>query len=259
MKTNKLCLGILFLTGLFCYYNSDAQYILAGQTEGENIHYFDIEDIYMYAEPYSPASHIMVLYGQSLHVQFYAWHWGDSQGTSGFADNDAWLSVTSQNDYYIEKHDFGDTIGPGLNWEDQELLYCYYDDYGGSGGVFWGSGFVGFKIIEGDTVYGWIGVDISAGDFHIFDYAFYCENYVGIEEYKKKTVVLNCSNPVTDKLILSSGENKDLTFRLYNALGCIVIVGEIKQGDNTISIQHLQRGLYFLHVDNREVFKILKN
>jgi hypothetical protein len=65
-------------------------------------------------------------------------------------------------------------------------------------------------------------------------------------------------NPATDHVIVTSEKEEPQSFELFSANGKLVQTGELTHGNNTISLNKLENGIYFLHSDNA-VLKLVKN
>ena len=69
-------------------------------------------------------------------------------------------------------------------------------------------------------------------------------NVSGIADFTKDKISI-FPNPVTDKLIVGNSDNYN-TFEIYNVFGETIYKGNLNQ--NTISVSHLNNGIYFIRV-----------
>ncbi|HOW24490.1 MAG TPA: hypothetical protein PK711_02370 [Bacteroidales bacterium] len=242
--------------------SANAQYIIAGQTSGNHIYYFDIEDVIFYAEPNNPVTFPINIDGGWFDLQFGAYlfigHYSTSYGSEVAPLGSTSISVLIGEDNWINKFNPGDTIDFSLIWQSEPgILESYYeDDFGNSviQGVFHGEGYMGFKIDSPDFIIGWIRLDIFWSEVTIYDYAFYSDTYVSDIEINKQDFEILFQNPVTDNLLLhlnSSYENTSYYYRLFNLPGRELENGILHEGSNTIDLQHLSSGVFMLQVWDR--------
>jgi hypothetical protein len=163
-----------FILSFICLFSSvHAQSILAGQTTGDNVYYFDIEDIYIYASPNEMSHATMDLDQDNIDdIKFeVSWYIGPGSASARSSAeplndtwismiNDAWISGITDNDSWVKKHLLEDIIDSELEWsQEMGILYGYFTDYWGNttfSGEFNGQGFLAFRIIQEDTIIGWM-------------------------------------------------------------------------------------------------------
>ncbi len=255
-----------FILIFICIVSSiHAQSILAGQTSGANVYYFNIEDVYIYTSP-DETSHTTVDLDMDNHddIEFeVSWYIGPgSQGARSSAKplNDTWISMMADHDTWAFKHLMGDSIDSGLQWSQEEgILYRVFTDYWGNttaSGEFNGLGFLAFRIIHEDTITGWIQIDPSTTDLTIYDYAFYAV-FTGSESLEKETIKILYNNPCYELLIVNNLLKNTVPYILSDMTGKVVSQGTLLSGNNQIDIESCHSGLYFLTI-NEKTFKVVK-
>jgi hypothetical protein len=255
-----------FILSFICFISSvHAQSIIAGQTSGANVHYFDIEDVYIYTSP-NETSHTTVDLDSDnnddieFEVSWYIGPGSQSARSSAKPLNDTWISMMADHDTWVFKHFMGDSIDSGLQWSQEEgILYGVFTDYWGNttaSGEFNGMGFLAFRIVHEDTIIGWMQIDPSTTDLTISDYAFYAV-YTGNETQEKETYNFLYNNPCHDQLIVNNPLINSIPYALTDIAGKVVSQGLLLSGNNPINIEFCHPGLYFLTV-NEMTFKVVK-
>jgi hypothetical protein len=123
---------------------------------------------------------------------------------------------------------------------------------------FIGDGYIGFELIEEDTIYGWIRVHTQLNYCIIYEYAFYSESYVGVDKVDKHNIIVS-PNPVVDKLNIKIDRKETLGYGIFNSQGRLMEKNTLMQGNNFIDVQHFSDGLYFIHFEgDTHAIKILK-
>jgi hypothetical protein len=194
---------------LFCFNtNTFSQQIIAGQTSGNSIFYFDIDDVELYAEPENTVTYHMDINGGYFDLVFGAYYsyggYSTSYGSVAEPLGSSSISILAGEDDWIEKHYEGDTIDFTLNWYSATgiLESYYYDDFGNSelSGIFDGDGYMGFKIDSPDLIIGWIRLWVNFNQMTIYDYAYYSDTSVVISENDPKMFIIKFQNPVTNEI-----------------------------------------------------------
>ena len=79
---------------------------------------------------------------------------------------------------------------------------------------------------------------------------------LSFEDYNLANTKKLYPNPSKD-IIQVSNLTKTMNFKIYNTLGVKVLDGELSE-DGFIKIKHLNKGLYFLNLENRSSLKFIK-
>lgn|GEM_PF-2121231 len=242
-----------------------AQTILAGQTTGDNVYYFDIEDIYIYTGPNEMAYATVDLDQDNINdikfeVSWYIGPGSESARSSAEPLNDTWISMMPDHDNWVSKHFSGDSIDSGLLWSRQEgILFGYFTDYWGNttySGEFNGRGFLSFRIIHEDTIMGWMRIDPSTSDLTISDYAFYAV-FTGNESQEKESIKFLYNNPCYDQLTVYNPLKHSVPYVLTGLTGMVISRGTLLPGNNLINVTSCYPGLYILTI-KENTFKVLK-
>lgn len=259
---NSLCIYcMLIISGMFISTSMNAQNILAGQIEGEYIHHFDIEDIPFGAFQNQQVWYDLHINGFEGFIEFFAYYWVDGpyENKGVNITPNSGLRVSTEETVYdfdvVRQHETGDTIGAELHWS-SDMSMIYSSNYS-LNNWFIGDGYIGFELIEEDTIYGWIRVHTQLNYCIIYEYAFYSESYVGVEKVDKQNVIIS-PNPVVDKLSIKI-DQKEAMYSIFNAQGRLMDRNTLSQGNNLIDVQHFSDGLYFIHFEgDSQAIKILK-
>jgi len=99
-----------------------------------------------------------------------------------------------------------------------------------------------------------------------FDYAAFinswilemdCSKITDIKELEESNTVLVFPNPTTENLFIDISKATD--YKIYGILGNTIFNGQLKSGRNTIILDQLNSGLYFLYVrENDTTLRIIK-
>jgi hypothetical protein len=65
-------------------------------------------------------------------------------------------------------------------------------------------------------------------------------------------------NPTSNMIVLD-GINQTVTYRLYDTSGRLCKEGNINSTENQMNLDHLDKGIYLLQLDNNKVFSIIKH
>ncbi len=262
-------LFISFLTlGMFSSQVQSQNMILAGQSEGEYIHYTDYE-------PDSSVVLTTLINNFDLDIDqdgvidlgFYV------QAGDAYVGIKFWTSVVIYNNQLdLVRADgsnarelaYGDTINSGMLWGGDSIssliLRGYYhywepepwDDY--YYGVF-ESGYLGFKIAyPAETYYGWVKIDADAGmgiaEIIAYSSAFYSRT-VGVHEESSIHESLNIfPNPSNGQFTIKMTQmgNKARNYQIFNSYGKMVMSGGFYGSDAHIDARNLYPGIYVVEV-----------
>ncbi len=267
---NRTFIILIFI----CFFSSvHAQSILAGQTTDNNVYYFDIEDIYIYTGPNEMAYATVDLDQDNINdikfeVSWYIGPGSESARSSAEPLNDTWISIIYDDfisgitdiDAWIKKHLLDDIIDLELNWSQEAgILFGYFTDYWGNttySGEFNELGFLAFRIINVDTIIGWMRIDPSTSDLTISDYAFYAV-FTGNESQEKETTNFLYNNPCYDQLTVHNPLLHSVPYILTGMTGVVISRGTLFSGNNLINVESCYPGLFFLTINER-TFKVLK-
>ena len=68
-------------------------------------------------------------------------------------------------------------------------------------------------------------------------------------------------NPVKDSLTIDCGNINNIANQPYNitdALGKVILKGKLNEGDNSINVEQLSKGIYYLKVSDNKASKFIK-
>lgn len=65
-------------------------------------------------------------------------------------------------------------------------------------------------------------------------------------------------NPTTDLIYLQSSQSNDCKVYIYNILGHIVLQEKFSHSNNSISLKHLKKGVYYIKLENEKHYEIYK-
>ena len=265
-KNGFLLIYSVFLTiGICLNINSNAQYILAGKTTGENVYYFDIDDIYLVGEPNNPATWHFDIDGGWYDLEFHAYlDYGSNYtdvGTMVFPLDNTGISTLTDEENWIQQYFLGDTLSLNLNWYyDYGILRRYYwGNLGNSStqGVFTGEGYMAFKIDAPDLMFGWIRLIAEWNELTICEYAFYSDTYVGLDHKDESNIKVKFQNPIEKNLLLLLDSNIKhccFEYQLFDYLGAELGNGSLTPGNNIINMHALSAGIYILKVTVEDDF-----
>jgi hypothetical protein len=257
-------LFVLFATVI---YSGHAQnFILAGQTSGNNLHYADLV----------PDSSV-VLFNSGEHFLLDIDHNGiNDLAFSVFAQYypgwyfKQWSSVAVQNDKvkilsetgpftYVKRLDAGDSISAGANWSGNGSIcnfLVYYQAYypPNANDTLYGdfhSGYLGFRMdYPGETFYGWINITATSSSVTAKEMAISGVT-VGTDKATEKPETLKIyPNPCRYELNIDlEGLQKDKEFyEISDFSGKTVLKGRCKGDITTINTRPLAPGFYTLRV-----------
>ena len=258
---------ILFTIAFSCLLlrNAEAQVIIAGQSYGPYIYYFDIEDVFVSDGTYC----LDVNQDDSCDLQFVSYyssyHTGYSEGIYVNAMGHAEICNYSDDPDLAIKYDPGDTVGENCVWSTHGYIWFHTWDLitGESYIGRWGSGtgYLGFSIRdEFDTIAGWCRIRSFDADYiDILDYAFY-SRHTSLNEPALCQPAFNYNSLVRDDLrITVNGENKgSCRYQCLNLSGNEVAAGTLSNGSNEIHLAFLPRGIYILRIFSGENVRTVK-
>lgn len=248
--------------------NLNAQQILAGQTSGENIYYFDIDDIDLVLPYNQSVGDDIDIDGGGWDLYFnafqYEGHSGSSWGTDVTPNGSTSISTLEEEPDWVQKYDYGDTIHPYLVWWNS-MGILRWGSSSSVQGIFTGEGYLAFRIESPDLIYGWVRIYVSYGQMTIYEYAFYSETYVGIDARTNDEFNIKFQNPIRDRLEFSFDpqyKSCNYNYKLFNSQGGELLQGDLYFGNNTIEMRTQSSGLLFLLVTNQNgssrSYKIIK-
>lgn len=244
--------------------------ILAGQTEGDYIHYTDYEpdslvelwDTYNYFDLDIDHDGIIDLgfyvqgeYLTSIYYEFRA-------DVEMYYDD---VEIVLSNYNLAKNLSFGDTINVSMNWSGNNispvLRRYYYNFYPPPGnGAYYGefdSGYLGFKIEnDWETYYGWIELEVFVDNYGLGTFiqaksmAFYSQT-VGLENLTKSTNNITIfPNPCKGQFTLNIPETdfKERNFKIFNAFGGQLMTGIFEGSTVDVDAGNLHPGVYFVEV-----------
>jgi hypothetical protein len=259
--------NIILIVSIFAGSISPAlaqDYIIAGQTNGPNIHYTD----------YEPDSNILLFEtGWSFLLDINEDGSNDlcftiniSPGTFGLQ---IWTTVVTFNDdikiisnvedpIFVSKLSYGDTISDFQNWSSAHnsglMFQHYFEDYNSGTHITTGEfndGYLGFKMIyPGETFYGWIKIFASYSSIVAMESAIYGLT-VGVKDVKAANAILKfypnpCSNELNVEL--NSLNNSDKIFDITDVNGNKIKSGKMPGNKTEINTSDIIPGIYFLRV-----------
>ncbi len=263
---NRIAWFLVFLFGFTV--SLSAQSMLAGQSNGEHIHYIDIDDISLsaaYWNAYQLAS-VDLSDDEVSDLQVYT-HWiyyshpGVLSVIAGTLNSETIeLSVMPDHPTWIKKHQAGDVIDKNLFWvSDDAVLYNVYSSKG-IDGAFCGDGYLVYRICTSDTLYGWIrlhtDVSFSGSYVTMFDYSFY-RSYSGngaqsdrkdIKYFRRMDNKLGFVFPADEK-------REGWQLSCYALSGNCVFTLPLDPTTNEIILPDFTSGLYVIvvqHTDGRQ-------
>jgi hypothetical protein len=240
-----------------------AQHILAGQTEGEYIHHFDIEDIYIYGQPNDPGGAYFNIDEGAWDLLLGAYYFVSGSGTSTRTDvtpfGNTVIATLDSAATWVEKFEYGDTIHPDLYWYADVALFRH-QTYDSAYGIFTGEGYMAFRIANPLEILGWFKLEVGDGDMLITEYAFYSESYVGLnkvyEDHHEGDEWKIYPNPAENWLQVSNLRcHSDCQMMIYDLHGLKVEGIEVPDGRDKvqINVSRYRNGFYFivLYLDNQ--------
>lgn len=245
--------------------------ILAGQTEGEYIHYTDYEpdslvelhNFYDYFDidvDFDGINDFGFYIRGNYEPEWYYEFWADIE----FYNDD--VEILLSTDSFAKNLSFGDTIDGSMNWSGSNIspiLRLYYHSLypppgeGTYSGEF-GSGYLGFRIIHSwETYYGWI--DITAyiyssgagSSVTAKSSAFYSQT-VGLEDLTEVSNNLKIfPNPCRERLTIEmpGQDSGEQLFGIFNTMGEVMMSGKINGSQADINVSELSPGIYIVELD----------
>lgn len=261
---------ILLLLAAFPGKLNSQNMILAGQTEGEYIHYTDYEpDSMAVLTEYIDHFDLDIDLDQIPDVGFYV----------KANDNIVWIrfwsyikiyndnvEVARTSGNYALELSYGDIIDNNTSWTGDSLsslvFMGYYEGYEPpyDTSFYYGefeSGYVGFKIENPwETYYGWINLDVESGpgvaEVTAMSSAFYSVT-IGLNEYLLTNEILKIfPNPCQDKFTIQISEmNGDICrFHIFDINGRKIADGKITGQSTEIDVSDINPGVYFVEVQD---------
>jgi hypothetical protein len=271
MKALPILLCILFIVEIHSLYGQS----IAGQSNGDNIVFYDITDIQMTCNSInSSSSQFLDINNDNIDdLQFQAFYFYYSHlqlmgtQTDVIPGLHVQFSCIDTNDYCLRYHHPGDTINEKLTWlSPQYALFNTYDNNEATE-CFSSNGYIGFRICENDTIYGWIhagayGNYMEAG-INIYDYAYVTGPdaiYAQTDQHR-----IQITNPVTTdlKIVLPLENSPELSFcTIYDLTGRKLEIIKLVGGENHLNITSLENGVYIVVINrgtkNVASMKIIK-
>lgn len=272
MKILLLPLAIWFLAG---FQSLSAQQIVAGLTTGQNVIYTDPADIQLTCDILDTQTSYSLDIDQdgtddlTFNTSYYYFSHLNLQGTQTDIVPNAITQISKIDSLEVGmlKHQFGDTISGNLNWSPAGI--ALFNSYSSQSTTeyFTNEGFVGFRICNTDTIYGWVhaaatGNYLSA-QLLIYDYAHVAKPDRIVEpEHEQK---ISCSNQLNDDLLIKTQwENTSETLHcfVYDISARLLLNKELSIGENHLNISAFQSGVYLIVIQGeaggKQVFKIIK-
>jgi len=272
MKAILMLLAISAVTG---FQKLSGQQIIAGQQSGPDIIYTDPIDIQLTCNNLDTYTSFSLDIDQdgindiTFNASYYYFSHLELQGTQTSIIPNAMtqISMLDSLEYGMLKHEFGDTINEKLNWNlDGMAIFNSYSS-NGTTEYFTNEGFVGFRICNTDTIYGWIHAS-ATGNYQsaqliIYDYAYIAKpNHIDKQEHEQQ---ISCSSQVNDDLFIKiQGENynKPWECNVYDISARLVLNKELSLGENHLNISAFQSGMYMVIIHEKagseHFFKIVK-
>jgi hypothetical protein len=248
-------------------YTTYAQnFIIAGQTSGQNIYYTDYQQDNVAIYPESKEFRLDVDNNGNNDLLFSIHYHNNCNEYITW-----WTSVKAltanikiiQCDYpesgYVKRLNEGDTISNSQSWNSDSvtsLIFEYYFKVNSTGqqihkGTFY-DGFLGYKIINSiDTSYGWIKIHCSYETITAMENSI-LEKSNGLNEYYNSDNHFQIyPNPCFDRIVLTEESPGYVTNRQYeviNIYGKKMISGQFTTKDTGIYIIGLEPGLYIIKV-----------
>jgi hypothetical protein len=125
-----------------------------------------------------------------------------------------------------------------------------------------GSGFTMTRVANHYTITGNFNmVSLYSSTNFLFDVCLACNDVAGVEENEMKPLLVKVyPNPTTDVLYISTPTgHAGKTYYISDYAGRIIKSGIINHEIMTISTSAFTPGMYILHIDNGETFKLIKN
>ena len=266
---------LLVISAFTGFQKLSGQQIIAGQQSGPDIIYTDPIDIQLTCNNLDTYTSFSLDIDQdgindmTFNASYYYFSHLELQGTqtSIIPNSMTQISMLDSLEYGMLKHEFGDTINEKLNWNlDGMAIFNSYSS-NGTTEYFTNEGFVGFRICNTDTIYGWIHAS-ATGNYQsaqliIYDYAYVSKsNHIDKKEDKS---AISCSNPVHDELIIriqDGNNNMEWKCSVYDIAARNVLNKELGTGENHINMTTFDNGTYFVIIHestgSRKIFKIIK-
>lgn len=266
---NRILTSFLFSALLIQGFCQD--YILAGQSSGEYVHYSDlIPDSLIHLNADSVYFHLDVDFDNINDLTFIVygevWPYGYQFWANVVIINDNLKIIASDSSFYWANELIdGDTISENQNWNNNStntLLLRKYLNYNypppGSvhfTGEFIDSGYLGFKFdTPFETYYGWIELDVEITDFsHVVIAKRMAIRGITVgtdDPAQDFSEIILYPNPCGDNFLLTiKNENtNNASWEIFNSKGMIVTKGSAHCNSASINTSDLIPGVYFLKI-----------
>lgn len=245
----------LLPSGLF------SQVFTAGQTTGERLTYIDFADVKLSSDFWWDGDNYSLdLNNDSVaDVQFWT-QWVYYSHTGSMAAQAGAISMTgiefsseSDNPFWIRKHNAGEVIDSSLTWTSGSLSFYGPTSSGPGGGNFSGTGYMAYRIIGADTLYGWIradrGTELGPSTLTLFEQAFVTtKSSLSSHDRQALTKLMRiCSQTIFLDLPVGGGQERYL-------LSCFDFSGRKMfevcpgQGTHSYDLSHLKKGAYIIRL-----------
>jgi len=158
------------------------QSILAGQASGDKIVYHDIEDLQLYSPGWNTSDEEDIDLnddGQNdlrlmTSCTYYS-HTGElfvSANANAYPNCE--YSTLADPQYWVRKHESGEVIDGSLIWYTEPDPYFTGTFANNSGdGQFLGNGYMAYRLLGTDTIYGWIRIYCNPPSLTVYEFAYY--------------------------------------------------------------------------------------
>ncbi len=261
MKPIIACtLGALWI---LTFLQAQAQSIIAGQASGANILYHDIQDVevsstYWWDEEYKylDLNEDGVIDLALLTNWIYFSHTNFQSVTAGCNPAGGFeYSSLSDNPTWIKKHSAGEVINDSLNFiADNGLFFKQFSSKSDEGN-FNGEGYLGFRICNPDTLYGWLrikcNVSFSGAYLTAYEYA-YVINNTGLLDEMDITIEKYIHKSGNSLMIKIPAQQFPHACHLdaFDVTGKQVFHYDLRPGSHCLNISGYPRGLYILRISN---------
>jgi hypothetical protein len=257
---NHLCLSLCLsaLAAIFSSFETQAQTISTGQTDGEKIIYHDVNDISIESDFWGEQDGESMDLNDSGTSDVFLWTNWIYYSHIGYEALDAGanlqapveFSVVPDNPTAIRKHAAGELIDNSLYWATGNLIF-YCVSSSGYSGSFSGEGYVAYRICAIDTTYGWIHVirNLSSGSrLTIYDFA-YTTFYTGLGENSRSG---SCKIAVSDhKLFVHlPGNSPEYLLQVFDLSGKLLFKNSLPPGDHSVDLSGLTNGMFIIRLSD---------
>lgn len=237
------------------------QSILAGQTSGDKIIYHDIVDLNLYSPDWNSSDAASIDLDDDGEIDLtlstsctYYSHIGElSVSANANAYEHCQYTNVPEHFYWVRKHTFGEVIDASLDWYTEPDPYLWGNLYNNSGdGQFVGDGYMAFRILGNDTLYGWIRMYCNPPSLTVYEYA-YCNVHLGLPG--------NLNIPSRPSFHMQEGQltgeipeeiyNSSCQFNCYDVSGRLICILQPQPGIHHYPLPNLQQGLYVLRFIDR--------